>query len=282
MPSAGVEAPPRLYQAFLWVPFVVLAALYFYPLATVLWISVTEPAPGLGNLSRALESDAIRRIIGTTLRLSVLTTVIAVAAGYAIAYAIVHVRGTVGRWMLFIVILSFWLSVLIRAFAWLTLLQRTGLVNTTLIELGVIETPLALVRNELGVILGMVHFMVPFAVLPLLASMRGIEPALSAAARGLGATPAQSFRTVFLPLSLPGLFGAFVIVFIFALGFYITPALLGGGRVIMLAEYISVQIVETLDWGMGAMLSSILLVGVLSLVVLAARIVDMRTLFGAK
>jgi putative spermidine/putrescine transport system permease protein len=280
--AANVERVPRLYMVFLLLPCVVLAVLYAYPLATILWISVTVPEPGLGHFIKIWESEAIHRILWTTFRISALTTAIAVAVGYVIAYAVLHARGTVARWMLFIVLLSFWLSVLIRAFAWLTLLQRTGLVNTTLMDLGLIEQPLALVRNELGVVIGMVHFMIPFAVLPLLANMRGIDPVLSAAARGLGASRVQTFVTVFLPLSAPGLFGAVVIVFIFALGFYITPALLGGGRTIMIAEYINLQVVETLNWGLGAALATVLLASITVLMLIMARFVDMRSMFGAK
>src|SRR5262249_37891591 len=164
----------------------------------------------------------IRRIILTTARLSLLTTVISLLLGYMVAYAVLHVRGRHGEMLLFFVLLTSWLSVLIRAFAWLTLLQNRGLVNTLLLEWGMIDAPLlewgmtdrplALARNELGVVLGMVHYMVPYPVLPLYANMKGIDPRLVPAARGLGASPLEAFLKVYLPMSLPGLISAGILV----------------------------------------------------------------------
>ena len=153
--------------------------------------------------------------------------------------------------------------------------------NQALIGVGFVREPLPLVRNELGVAIGMIHYMIPFAVLPLYANRQGIDLRLVAAARGLGATRWQAFRRVFLPLSLPGLVGAGVLVFIFSLGFYVTPAILGGGRVFMIAEYIAVQILNVIRWGLGAMLATTLLVSVLVLMAALGRLVNLRKLFGA-
>ena len=154
--------------------------------------------------------------------------------------------------------------------------------NTALMDLGVIAAPLPLVRNEFGVMLGMVHYMIPYAVLPLYANMKGIDPRLVAAARGLGASPWVAFWRVYLPQSLPGIISAGMLVFIFSLGFYITPALLGGGKTIMIAEYIAVQIIDTLNWGMGTMLASTLLIVVFAIIATMARFVDLRQVFGVK
>jgi putative spermidine/putrescine transport system permease protein len=264
------------------VPLAALAVLYLYPLATVLWLSVTEPRPGLQNYARLAESAALQRILWNTARISTITTVVALIAGYAIAYALVHMTGRRRTVMLAALLASFWLSVLIRSFAWLTLLQSRGIVNSSLMGLGLIDGPLPLVRNEFGVILGMVHYMIPYAALPIYASMHAMDQRLVPAARSMGASGWQAFRSVFLPLSLPGVLSAAVLCFIFALGFYVTPALLGGGRVIMIAEYIAVQIQETLNWGLGTMLATTLLLSVLLLLAAVSRLVDMRTLFGAK
>jgi len=175
---------------------------------------------------------------------------------------------------MFVVIASFWISALIRAYAWVAILQPNGLINQALIGLGLIEQPLALVRNELGVIIGMVHYMLPYAVLPIYANMSGIDQRLMAAARALGASRLRSFFWVFLPLSLPGLAGAGILVLIFSLGFYITPAILGGGKVVMIAEYISIQISETLRWGLAATLATVLVAAVVALTVWMSRYLD--------
>ena len=272
----------RVYWALLLPPLILLALFYLYPLAKVLWLSVTVPRPGLGNFTLLLDNTAIHRIILTTLRICAITTVISLVLGYVVAYTAFHAGPRHGETVMFFVLMCFWLSVLIRAFAWLTLLQGRGVVNTTLMEWGVISSPLALVRNELGVVIGMVHYMIPYAVLPLYANMRGIDPWLVPAARGLGASPAYAFRRVYLPLCVPGILSAGVLVFIFSLGFYITPALLGGGKTIMIAEYIAVQINDTLNWGVGTMLASSLLISVFLILTLMARMVDLRQVFGVK
>jgi putative spermidine/putrescine transport system permease protein len=258
-----------------------MLAFYFFPLARVLWISVTEPRPGLDNYALLWSSASVHNVLLVTARICVITTTITLVLGYVVAYAMVHARGRQLRWLTFFVLLPLWVSVLVRAFAWVTLLRSNGLVNQTLLGLGVIGEPLPLVRNELGVAIGMIHYMIPFAVLPLYANMQGIDLRLVAAARGLGASRWQAFRRVFLPLSLPGLVGAGVLVFIFSLGFYVTPAILGGGRVFMIAEYIGVQILNIIRWGLGAMLATTLLVGVLLLMAALGRLVNLRKLFGA-
>jgi putative spermidine/putrescine transport system permease protein len=276
------ERAMRMYWVLVVVPLTLLAVFYLFPLARVLWMSVTIPEPGLGNYAQLGTSWAIQRILLTTARISLLTTVITLAVGYLVAYAALHVRSRHGEWILFFVLLCFWLSVLIRAFAWLTLLQGRGLINTVLMSWGVIETPLALVRNEFGVVLGMVHYMIPYAALPLYANMKGIDPRLVPAARGLGASPWAAFAKVFLPLSSPGILSASILVFIFSLGFYVTPALLGGGKTLMISEYIVVQVNDTLNWGTATMLATTLLLTVFALLVAMARVVDLRQVFGVK
>jgi putative spermidine/putrescine transport system permease protein len=276
------ERTRQVYLVLLVVPLILLAGFYLYPLSRVLWLSVTVPTPGLGNFEHLLTSSAIQRVIWTTVQICVLTTALALLIGYAVAYAAVHLRGWRGEVFLFCVLLSFWLSVLIRAFAWLTLLQSRGVVNTALMELGFIDAPLSLIRNEFGVVLGMVHYMIPYATLPLYANMKGIDPRLVPAARGLGAGPVQAFVKVYLPMSLPGLISAGILTFIFSLGFYVTPALLGGGKTIMIAEYIAVQINDTLNWGLGSMLATTLLLSILVLLAVMAIFVDLRKVFGVK
>ena len=179
-------------------------------------------------------------------------------------------------------LLPLWVSVLARSFAWMALLRREGVVNTWLVGSGLVERPLPLMWNEFGVEVGMVHYMLPFAILPLAAQMRGIDPGLMQAARSMGASRWQTFLRVFLPLSLPGIVGAGVLVLIFSLGFYVTPTLLGGGRVLMVAEYVSLQIQELLRWGVGTMLATTLVAVIGLLLLLLSRLVGLRQLLGAK
>lgn len=272
----------RVYWWLIAPAVVLMLVFYVYPLLQVLWISFTDPAPGLGNYRELFARPLLHRIWMTTLRMCALTTAITVVAGYAVAYAMAQVGERQRTWMMFCVLLTFWLSVLIRAFAWVMLLRTEGIVNTGLRELGLISQPLALVRNEFGVVVGMVHFMLPLAVLPIYSNMTGIDARLVSAARGLGASPLGAFLNVYLPLSKPGLIAATILVFVFSLGFFITPALLGGGKVVMISEYIQVSFEETLRWGQATMLASTLLFSVLLSLALVARFVDLKKVFGAR
>jgi putative spermidine/putrescine transport system permease protein len=259
-----------------------LGAFYVVPLASLLRVSVTDPEPGLGNYRRLLASEPMQHVLFTTLRISAETTSFALLLGYVVAYVMQHVRGRHRAWIVAFVLVPFWVSVLARAFAWLTLLRDEGLVNAALLRLGLIATPLPLVRNELGVLIGMVHYMIPYAVLPLAANMRGIDARLLAASRSLGAGPVRSFLRIYLPLSMPGIYVGGLLVFILSLGFLVTPAILGGGRVVMISEYIRLQIFQTVRWGVGTMMATVLLAAVLLLLAATARLVDVRALFGAK
>lgn len=258
-----------------------LVLIYLVPLGDVLLTSVTDPKPGLGNYELLFTSASVQKALVTTLRIAAITTGFALVLGYLVAYAM---RAANTRWqriMLFCVLLPFWISILVRAFAWLTLLRGEGPINQLLIGSGLIDEPINLVRNETGVLIGMIHVMLPYAILTLYANMRGIDLGLVSAARSLGASRSQAFRLVFLPLSRPGLIGAGTLVFILSLGFYVTPALLGGGRVLMVAEYVAVQINDTLRWGLGTMLATTLMIAVLGALWLLSRVIDVRRLFGA-
>lgn len=272
----------RVYWWLIAPAVLLMLVFYIYPLIQVLWISVTDPVPGFGNYSELIDRALIHRIWMTTIRVCVITTVITVVCGYIVAYAMAQVGERQRTWMMFCVLLTFWLSVLIRAFAWVMLLRTQGIINTGLQELGLIDQPLRLVRNEFGVIVGMVHFMLPLAVLPIYSNMTGIQNRLVSAARGLGASPWTAFKDVYLPLSKPGIIAATILVFVFSLGFFITPALLGGGKVVMISEYIQVSFEETLRWGQATMLASTLLFSVFLTLALVAKFVDLKKVFGAR
>ena len=258
-----------------------LVLLYLVPLFDVLLTSVTDPKPGLGNYGMLFTSASVQKTLLTTLRIAGITTVTALLLGYLVAYAMRAATTQRQHIMLFCVLLPFWISVLVRSFAWLTLLRGEGPVNSLLVASGLVDEPLALVRNETGVLIGMIHVMLPYAILTLYANMRGIDVGLVAAARSLGASRLQAFRLVFLPLTRPGLVGAGTLVFILSLGFYVTPALLGGGKVLMIAEYVAVQINDTLRWGLGTMLAATLMISVLGALWALSRVIDVRRLFGA-
>lgn len=278
MPAAAIRINAGWVLA---APFLALVlGLYLWPIAQILWLGVTDPEPGLGNYAKLFEGDTLARILWTTLRTCLITTVLSVVLGYWVAYAMVHAgEGARGR-MVTLLLLSFWISVLVRTFAWLMLLGRNGPVNNALTGLGLVAEPVEFMRSETGVLIGMVHYMIPYAVLPLLSSMQALDGRLMSASLSLGATRTQGFLRVWLPLTLPGIVAASLLVFILSLGFYVTPAILGGGKVLMVAEYISVQILVTNRWGTAAMLATLMLGGVLAMVFLMSRFMRLGAVFG--
>lgn len=239
-----------------------LAATYLVPFLGVMEWSVTLPEPGLGQYRTALSDPLVLSVFWRTLRICAVVTVAAVAAAYAVT--LIWVRGGPAQRLAveLCILIPFWISVLTRAFGWLALLSNKGLINTWLQALGFLSEPLTLVRNEFGVIVGMTHFLIPFAVFPLASSMRSLDERVLMAARGMGATRTRIFWQVFVPMTRPGILGAALVVFVFALGFFITPAILGGGRSVMAAELIYLRIFQSPDWGLGAAISVILMAGV--------------------
>lgn len=250
---------------------VFLVATYLIPFLGVMRWSVTLPEPGLGQYQAALTDPLVLGVIWRTARICALVTVIAVAAAYVLALLWVR-GGPVARVVVELcILLPFWISVLTRAFGWLSLLSNRGLLNTWAQHLGILSEPLTMVRNEFGVVVGMVHYLIPFAVFPLASAMRSVDERVLLAARGMGATRTRIFWQVFLPMTKGGVYGAALLVFVFALGFFVTPAILGGGRSVMVAELIYLRIFQSPNWGLGAAISVILMLGVGALMALGAR-----------
>jgi putative spermidine/putrescine transport system permease protein len=271
----------RPYLVFILPATALIVLMFLAPLAWLAALSFDLPETfTLEHYGAIVTSDGIRSMLWQTLRLVAITTAISLVLGYLVAFAMAHVNDTQRLLLTLFVLVPFWLSVLARALAWLILLRHNGLLNETLIGMGAIDRPLQLVRNELGVVIGMVHFLVPYAVFPLFAAMLTVDRRLVMAARSVGARPWRAFFDIYVPVTLPAIFGAGVLVFIFGLGFFVTPAILGGGRVIMLSEYISVSVLQTLRWAQAGALSMVLLVSVLALVWLVARVIGFRRLAG--
>ncbi len=266
----------QVYWLFILPVLLALLVFFLLPLLQVFWISLSDPSIGSDNYTNLFQSRAIRKVVLTTLRICTITTALSVVIGYLIAFTVTIAPPRTRSILMFAILVPFWMSVLIRAFAWVTLLRSEGVINSFLMSFGIIDSPLPMSNNEFGVIIGMTHFMVPYAVLPLLASMDGINPSLISASRGLGAGPTQSFLKVFLPLTKPGIFAALTLVFIMTLGFFVTPIILGGGKTVMIAEYITVQMQQTLRWGLAAALATVLLAVVLLLIGALSRSMDMR------
>ncbi|MDX3926177.1 MAG: ABC transporter permease [Shinella sp.] len=268
-------------MALLLGPLVLFLGLaYFIPFLGVMQWSVTLPEPGFGQYGRAIADPLNQSVFLRTFRICAIVTALSVTAAYAIAY--VWVRGTPAQRLVaeLCILIPFWISVLTRAFGWVALLSNRGLLNVWLQSLGVISEPLTMVRNEFGVVLGMTHFLIPFAVFPIASAMRSLDERVFLAARGMGASRFRIFWSIFVPMTMPGILGAALMVFVFALGFFVTPAILGGGRSVMVAELIYLRLFQSPDWGLGAAISVIIMALVAALLILLMRFVRPKSMLG--
>ncbi|MGL5448008.1 MAG: ABC transporter permease [Rhabdaerophilum sp.] len=256
----------------------VLCLLVFFvvPLSTLVEQSLTSPTLGLQNYVRALGSDLYLLILWRTIRLAAIVTLLALLLGYPVALTMSRVSGRMAGLLAICVLIPLWTAVLVRAYAWIVILQRKGLVNEALMGLGVIKEPLRMLYTEGAVILATTHVLLPFMILSIFSVLRTIPPDLNRAAANLGASAFSTFRHVTLPLSLPGIYSGVLMVFILALGFYITPALLGGPETLLMATLIGQQTTETLDWGLAGALSVTLLIITLLLVGLFGRVLRLE------
>jgi ABC-type spermidine/putrescine transport system permease subunit I len=252
--------------------------------APVFWLSSLSffDAAGAwttGNYARVFGSALYLRTFEVTFIISVAVTAICVALGYPLCYWLTRLSDRMAGILMIFVLVPFWTSVLVRTYAWLVLLQRNGLINEGLLGLGLISEPLQLAHNLTGSIIGMVHIMLPFLVLPLYAAMRSIDEDLVRAAMAMGSSPFDAFHRVFLPMSLPGLFAGMVLVFVLSLGFFVTPALLGGGRVQMVAQRIESTITIYANWGAASALGVVLLVIAMAMIWAVNRAFGLDKLF---
>lgn len=260
-------AKPRsvLRSAWPWMAPALFTFLLFYvvPLGRMVYRSLTDPVLSLQHYRHLLVEAVYRDVFWLTVEVSGLVTVGALLAGYPVAYLLATLRGRAVYIVLVLVLLPFWISALVRNYAWIALLARNGLINTYLIKLGIITTPLPFMFNLSGVVIVMTYVLVPFMILSLYGVMRGIDRRLVRASASLGASRLQTFWYVFFPLSLPGVWAGCLLVFITAMGFYITPMMLGGGRVPMVAVLIDNQVRNILNWGLASALACTLLLAVL-------------------
>jgi putative spermidine/putrescine transport system permease protein len=227
-----------------------------------------------GSIGPAPAEEAIFvRVLGRTLAIAAAVTALCLLLGYPVAYALAQAPARIAHVLLVFVLLPFWTSLLVRTSAWIVLLQREGVVNAALLQAGLADAPLALLYNRFAVLVAMTHVLLPFMVLPLYAVMKTIPPVHARAALSLGATPAVAFRRVYLPQTLPGVGAGVLMVFIQALGYYITPALVGGADDQMLSYFVAFYASKTINWGMAAALSLALLAATLALYGLYERLV---------
>ena len=233
---------------------------FFLPIGRLLLTSVTDPAPGIGNYRRLWTEPLYLQVILRTIWIALACTVASLLLGYPAAALMARPGRVLPKLAAGCVLIPLWTSALVRSYAWIALMERRGVINTALLDWGVISKPMTMLYTDGAVLVGMTHILLPFMVLPIYSALRSLSTDLPNAAANLGAGPMRIFFAVVLPLSLPGVFAGCLLVFVMSLGFYITPALLGGPRTLMIATLIGQQATELLNWPFAAAISCVLLV----------------------
>jgi putative spermidine/putrescine transport system permease protein len=242
------------------LPLLTVTIVFFvYPISRVLVTSVFDGTPTLAHYARALGDPIYLRVLWITVKISLLTTLGCLALGYPMAYLMAEAPPRLRHLLVTSVALSFFMSLLVKNYAWTVLLQETGVINTLLRRAGLIDRPLPLMYNLFGVLVGMIQMLLPFVILPLFSVFAGMDRALRQASRTLGASGLRTFWHITLPLSLPGVGAGALLVFIVSLGFFITPALLGSPREMMLANLIDNQVRQVVNWPFASALAMLLL-----------------------
>ena len=284
-PSGPLTGLAKLDPAYLAVPMAVLLALMF--VVPIIWFfiqTLSETGDSfadiLDTIWSVLTSEAIRGAIIKTNWISLIVTVAALLMAYPLAYAMTRAQGMRLTLLIMCVVLPYFTSIIVRTYSWMVILGRQGLLNNLLLEVGVIDEPIPMLYNTFAVVVGMTYVLLPYLVLTLYAAMKSIDPSLMRAARGMGASGLYIFRRIYLPLTLNGVFSGCLIVFILAIGFFITPALMGGPDDVMIAMLIEREVELTLNWPLAAIMSLFLLAVTLVLYAIYYRFANIERMMG--
>lgn len=257
-----------------------LGGLLVWPVSELLWRSFADPAGPLVYYERLATVPSYLQILLRTLMFSAGTTLLCLLLGYPVAHALANARPLVRGLILLAVLLPFWTNLLVRSYGWIVVLSPRGVLNETLLTLGVVQRPLELIYNAQGALIGMTQIMLPYMILPLYAVMTRLDRRLPDAARSLGAGPATTFLKIYMPLTWPGAMAGLLLVFTISLGFFVIPALLGGAKGLMLAQLIEFNINGSLNWGMASALSVALLATTLAIFWIGDRWFNLGAIWG--
>jgi mannopine transport system permease protein len=272
---------PALSLALIAPLLLLMSVGFLYPIGALIKLSLFTPALDLTSYRKIIEQPIYLSVIARTFRIALFVTITSFVLGYPVALAMASLKRRLAAVAAAAVFIALWSPVLVRSYAWIVLLQRNGVANNVMTELGLVEAPLKLIYNEGAVIVAMTHVLLPFMILPIFAALRSIPQEYVCAARSLGAGASTAFLRVTLPLSLPGVFAGCVMCFILALGFYITPALVGGPGTLIVATLIGQQATVLLDWPFAAALSTVLLIATLIMVLVFRKAFSMSKGFAS-
>ncbi|RVK24273.1 ABC transporter permease subunit [Sinorhizobium meliloti] len=260
---------------------ILLIGFLVVPLSYIAWDSVEGSKLNFSHYSRVFASDTNLNILMRTLKTSLIVTIVSLVASYPVAYLLTKIRARAFSIVCVFILVPLFTAFLIRTYAWIIILGRQGIINNTLLRLGIISEPLLLLNTTLAVVIGMVHVFVPMAIFTMYSSMARIDHDYARAAQILGAKPVQAFLRVYLPMTLPGVFSAGILIFISAIGFYITPALLGGPGDTMISHLIVAQMTTLLNFELGYASSIVLLLVTVSVLFLASLFIPLEMIWSS-
>ncbi|MFC4055874.1 ABC transporter permease [Actinomadura syzygii] len=283
-PAADIRPPaarrrarrPGFVTAALGLPVAFMAIVYAYPVGAMLLKSVTEPTAGFGNFTEAATDRTMWHVLWITVRMSAEVAVLTVLLGFPVAYFLARTSKRKARFLVLLVVIPFWTSILVRSFAWIVLLGDNGLVTKILEPLT--GDGQGMLYSESAVIIAMTHILLPFPILIIKGTLDQIDASLPRAARSLGAGPVRAFAHVYLPLAVPAIVSSGMLVFVIALGFYVTPALVGGPKQSTIAVVIAEAVQVNFDWGMAATLATLLLILATALTMIVRRLTKVKGL----
>ncbi|MDF5751667.1 ABC transporter permease [Spongiactinospora sp. TRM90649] len=275
-PSRRRFRRPGFAMVALALPVAFMVVVYAYPVGAMLLKSFTEPEPGFGNYARAASDPATWHALGVTVRIAAEVAVLTVLLGFPVAYVLARVSARTARVLQVLVVIPFWTSVLVRSFAWIVLLGDNGVVPRLL-------SPFTggtdgLLYTETAVVIALTHILLPFPILIIKGTLDQIDDSLVRAARTLGAGPVRAFTRVYLPLAFPAIVSSGMLVFVIGLGFYVTPALVGGPKESTIAVVVAQSVQVTFDWGLAAALATVLLVVAVVLTMVVRRLTKVKGL----
>lgn len=274
----AVSRRPTFWDALSLPAVLFVVAAFVLPMGAIFLASLNDPSPD--NYSIALDSGIFRRSVSNTVKMALIVTVLCLLVAYPYAYVMARCGVLLRTVLLAAMMISFWTSLLVRTYAWQIVLNDTGLVNDALINLGLVDDPVRLIRTPFAVDLGMTHILAPYLILALYAQIRSISPELEMAAQGMGARRSVAFLRVTLPLSVPGAVAGAILVFVLAIGFYITPEILGGASQTYVGTAIIQEVQDFLRTGVGAAMAVMLFVAVMVVLAIAGRFVGIKKILG--
>jgi len=267
---------------YLLLPILILLVVFMViPVFRIFVLSFFDPDFTLKHYLKFYKVGVYSQILLRTLSISLMVSICCLIVGYPVAYLMADVPARTTKILLIFVVLPMWTGILVRTYAWMVLLGRKGILNKMLIYFDLISEPLKVLYTTKAVVLAMVQILVPLMILPLYATMKGIDRNLLKASNILGAGPSRTFWHVFLPLSTPGILAGFTLVFILSLAFFITPALVGGRKDIMIAMLIESQVTRLLNWGFAAALSLILMAMTLVIILVFNKFIGINRFLGS-